>query len=140
AYDLAVACGVESMSRAPLASNARGGAGPFSADFLRVIDNQLKTQFEVAQILARRWKISREDMDAYALESHRRAAEATDSGHFAREIVPVPVKDEKGELTGDVLSADEGVRRDTTLEKLAALLSAQSWEPETAPAITAGHS
>src|SRR5207253_6233066 len=125
---------------APLASNARGGRGPFSDDFLRVIDGRLWAQFRQAQVLADRFKISRSDMDEYALESHRRAAEATDSGHFAREIVPVPVKDEKGELTGDVLSADEGVRRDTTLEKLAALLSAQSWEPETAPAITAGHS
>src|SRR5437870_13145387 len=48
-YDLAVACGVESMTRAPMASNAKGGAGPFSPDFLRVIDDHLEMQFRVAQ-------------------------------------------------------------------------------------------
>jgi len=140
AYDLAVACGVESMSRAPLASNARGGAGPFSADFLRVIDNQLKTQFEVAQILARRWKISREDMDAYALESHRRAAEATDSGHFAAELVPVPAKGPEGEPTGGTVDADQGIRRGGSMATLGALPSAASWDPDLAPDITAGNS
>jgi acetyl-CoA acetyltransferase family protein len=140
AYDLAVACGVESMSRAPLASNARGGAGPFSADFLRVIDNQLKTQFEVAQILARRWKISREDMDAYALESHRRAAEATDSGHFAAELVPVPAKGPEGEPSGAMVDADQGIRRGGSMVALGALPSAASWDPDLAPDITAGNS
>src|SRR6266511_2749758 len=59
AYDLAIACGTESMTRAPMASNARGGVGPFSADFLRACDGQLKTQFEVAQILAEEFKIGR---------------------------------------------------------------------------------
>ena len=140
AYDLGIACGVESMTRAPLASNARGGAGPFSPGFMGVVDNQLKTQFEVAQILAQRWKISREDMDAYALESHRRAAQATDSGHFATEIVPVPVKDPEGKLTGDTLDADEGIRRDSSLAALAALPSAASWDPALAADITAGNS
>ncbi|MGH3579555.1 MAG: beta-ketoacyl synthase N-terminal-like domain-containing protein, partial [Mycobacterium sp.] len=76
-YDLAIACGVESMSRAPMASNARGGTGPFSPSFLEAIDNNLWAQFRVAQALADRSKITREDMDAFALESHRRAQEAT---------------------------------------------------------------
>ena len=79
-YDLAVACGVEVMSRVPLASNARGGTGPFPPSFLEQVDGRLWAQFRVAQLLAERWGISREDMDAYELESHRRAAEATDSG------------------------------------------------------------
>jgi acetyl-CoA acyltransferase len=79
-------------------------------------------------------------MDEYALGSHRRAAEATESGHFAKELIPVPVKDENGELTGDSLEADEGIRRNGTLEALAALPPAQSWEPDTAPDITAGNS
>ena len=139
-YDIAIACGVESMSRAPMASNARGGTGPFSPSYLDVIEGQLWAQFRVAQVLADRWKISREDMDAYALESHRRAAEATDSGHFAKEILPVPIKAEDGSLTGDVLSADEGIRRGGTMESMAALPPAQSWEPDTAPDITAGNS
>jgi acetyl-CoA acetyltransferase len=77
-----------------MASNARGGTGPFPPSYLDAIDGQLWAQFRVAQVLAERSKITREDMDEYALESHRRAAEATDSGHFAREILPVPLKDE----------------------------------------------
>ena len=139
-YDLAVACGAESMSRVPLASNARGGTGPFPPSFLDVIDGRLWAQFRVAQVLAERWKISREDMDAYSLESHRRAAEAWDSGHFAKEAIPVPVKDEEGRETGALLEADEGIRRETTMEKLAGLPPAQTWEPDTAPDITAGNS
>jgi acetyl-CoA acyltransferase len=139
AYDLAIACGVESMTRAPMASNAKGGTGPFSPAFLRAVDGQLKTQFEVAQLLAERWKITREDMDAFALESHRRAATSTDDGHFSPELVTVPVRDEAGEPTGVVLDRDEGIRRDTTLEALAALPSAAGWDPSLAPDITAGN-
>ena len=86
-YDLVVACGVEVMSRVPLASNARGGTGPFPPSFLEHIDGRLWAQFRVAQVLADRWGITRQDMDAFSLESHRRAAEAWDSGHFAREAM-----------------------------------------------------
>jgi acetyl-CoA acyltransferase len=138
-YDIAVACGVESMSRSPMASNASGGAGPFSKDFIEVIDGRLWAQFQVAQVLADRWKITRQEMDEYALESHRRAAEATDSGHFAKEILAVPVRDADGNITSDTLSVDEGIRRGGTLEKLAALPPAQSWD-DAAPDITAGNS
>src|SRR5437763_1543060 len=92
-YDLAIACGTESMTRAPMASNASGGIGPFSPDFLAACDGKLMTQFEVAQILADRFKIGRDDMDEYALESHRRAAAAVDSGAVKTELVPVPIED-----------------------------------------------
>lgn len=139
-YDVAVACGVEVMSRVPLASNARGGTGPFPPSFLEQIDGRLWAQFRVAQVLAERWGITREDMDAFSLESHRRASEAWDSGHFGREAVPVPIKAEDGSLTGELLEADEGIRRSTSMEKLASLPAAQAWEPETAPDITAGNS
>ena len=139
-YDLTIACGVESMTRAPMASNARGGVGPFSADFMREVDGQLWAQFRSAQVLADRFGVTRQDMDEFAVRSHQRAAEATDSGHFAREILPVPIKAEDGSLTGEVLSTDEGIRADASLEKIAALSPAQSWEPETAPDITAGNS
>src|SRR4029077_7107560 len=128
-YDLAIACGVESMNRAPMASNASGGEGPFSKDFLNVIEGQLWMQFRVAQGLADRWKITREDMDEYAVESHRRAHEATTSGHFAKEIVPAPLKDADGSRTGQTLDQDEGIRPDANLEALAKLPPAQSWEP-----------
>ena len=57
-----------------------------------------------------------------------------------REILPVPIKDDNGTFTDEMLTTDEGIRRDTTLEKLAALPPAQTWEPDTAPDITAGNS
>jgi acetyl-CoA acyltransferase len=102
-------------------------------------DGQLKTQFEVAQILAERFKISREDMDEFSLESHRRAAAAVDSGAVQSELVPVPIKDAEGRETGDLLEADEGIRRGGTMESLGALPSAASWDPTLAPDITAGN-
>src|SRR5882672_9606261 len=109
AYDIAIACGVESMTRAPMASNSKGGTGPFSPSFLRECNGVLGIQFWVAQVLADKFGITREDMDAYAVESHRRAQESTDNGFFAKEIIPVPIKGEEGELTGEVLSHDEGI-------------------------------
>jgi acetyl-CoA acyltransferase len=140
AYDLAIACGVESMTRAPMSTNARGGTGPFSGEFLRHTDNTLGIQFWVAQVLADRFSVTREDMDAFAIESHRRAAENTDSGFFAKEILPVPIKDrETGELTGDTLTADEGIRRGGTMESLGALPPAWESEDQPAPEITAGN-
>jgi acetyl-CoA acetyltransferase family protein len=138
-YDLAIACGTESMTRSPMGSNAAGGIGPFSPDFMTACDGQLKTQFEVAQILAERFKISREDMDEFALESHRRAAETVDSGAVQTELVPVPIKDAEGRETGQLLEADEGIRRGGTMESLGALPSAASWDPTLAPDITAGN-
>jgi acetyl-CoA acyltransferase len=139
AYDVAIACGVESMTRAPMASNARGGTGPFSPAFLAACDGQLKLQFEVAQRIAKDWKISREDMDDFAVESHRRAAEATTSGAFAREIVPIDALDENGEPTGETLAADEGIRFEIDRDKMSTLASAHP-QPELAPDITAANS
>lgn len=140
AYDLAIACGVESMTRAPMASNAAGGQGPFSADFLAACDGKLLTQFEVAQILAERFGIGRADMDAYAARSHQRAHENTVGGWFAEEVIPVPIKDAEGAETGELLTSDEGIRPDTTPETLATLASAAKWDPSIAPDITAGNS
>jgi acetyl-CoA acetyltransferase family protein len=139
AYDIAIACGVESMTRAPMSSNARGGIGPFSPDFLANTNNTLGIQFWVAQVLADKWGVTREEMDAFALESHRRAAEATDSGHFAKEIIPVPLKDENGELTGETLGVDEGIRRGGTMESMGALPPAWESADQPAPDITAGN-
>src|SRR5215218_10600482 len=113
AYDLAIACGVESMTRAPMSTNARGGVGPFSPAFMEHTNNSLGIQFWVAQVLADRFGVTREEMDAFALESHRRAAANVDSGFFGREVLPVPLRDEHGEQTGDVLRSDEAIRRDT---------------------------
>jgi len=154
-YDLAIACGVESMTRAPMASNAMskpvtvgkdddafqvGGQGPFSRDFLDACDGQLMTQFEVAQILADRHGITREQMDELAVRSHQRAHAATTDGRSAAEIVAVPRKGPDGEPTGELVVADEGIRPGTTTEILAGLPSAAGWDPAIAPAITAGNS
>ncbi len=139
AYDLAIACGVESMTRAPMSTNARGGTGPFSPSFLENTDHTLGIQFWVAQVLADRFGITRDDMDAFALESHRRAAENTDNGFFADEVLPVPLKDEHGQMTGDVLRADEAIRPHTSLEQLAGLPAAWESDEQPAPDITAGN-
>ena len=139
-YDLAIACGVESMTRAPMASNATGGMGPFSQDFLAACDGQLMTQFEVAQILADKAGVTRERMDALAAESHRRAQHNWDNGHFAAETVPVPVKASDGTMTDAILERDEGIRPESTPESLAQLGPAAKWDPDLAPAITAGNS
>ena len=132
AYDIAIACGVESMTRAPMSSNARGGSGPFSAAFLEHTDNTLGIQFWVAQVLADKWGITRAEMDAYALQSHQRAAANTDNGFFAGEIVPVPIE-------SGVLAADEGIRRNASIEKIASLGPAWESEEQPAPDITAGN-
>jgi acetyl-CoA acyltransferase len=133
AYDIAIACGVESMTRAPMSSNARGGVGPFSGEFLANTNNTLGIQFWVAQVLADKWGITREEMDVFALQSHQRAAENTGNGFFAGEIIPVPTDD--GEL-----ETDEGIRYDASLEALAALKAAWESAEQPAPDITAGNS
>ena len=140
AYDIGIACGVESMTRAPMSSNARGGTGPFSPDFLANTNNTLGIQFWVAQVLADKWGITREEMDEFALQSHARAAASTDDGFFPGEIIPVPIKDEEGKPTGETLGADEGIRRGGTLEKLASLPPAWQSDDQPAPNITAANS
>ncbi len=140
AYDLAIACGVESMTRAPMSSNARGGIGPFSPAFLDACNGVLGIQFWVAQVLADKYGISREEMDAFALESHRRAAANTDNGWFADETVPVPLRDTDGNPTGARLEADEGIRPHAALDALAALPAAWESDEQPAPDITAGNS
>ena len=139
-YDLAIACGVESMTRSPMSTNARGGTGPFSGEFMAHTNHTLGIQFWVAQVLADRFGITREEMDAFALESHRRAAANTETGFFAREMLPVPLKDEHGEATGEVLERDEAIRPNTSLEQLAGLPPAWESEDQPAPDITAGNS
>jgi acetyl-CoA acetyltransferase family protein len=140
AYDLAIACGVESMTRSPMSTNARGGTGPFSGAFMEHTNHTLGIQFWVAQVLADRFGITRDEMDAFALESHRRAAANSDDGFFARELLPVPIRDEHGQPTGDVLQRDEAIRPDTSLEQLAGLPPAWESEEQPAPDITAGNS
>jgi acetyl-CoA acyltransferase len=129
AMDVAIGAGVESMSRVPIGSTTEPGPGDaYGPLYLEHFD--LIHQGECAEEIARRWKIGRDDMDRFALESHRRAARATDEGRFANEIDALEARvhpDVPGasEVTG-LMEVDEGVRRDTSLEKLAGLRPAFS--------------
>ena len=112
-YDVAVAGGVESMSRVPMLCTVTQGPGvPFGPRMLaRYADGGgLVPQGESAEIVAERWKLSRTELDEIAVRSHANAAAAADSGGFDRELAPV----------GDV-AADEGIRRGTSVETLAGL-------------------
>ncbi len=135
AYDVVIAGGVESMTRVPLGSSYMQGPGaPFGSQMLKRYDNGLVHQGISADLVAQKWEISRRELDEYSLESHRRAARATTEGRFSSQIVPVPVQNEDG--TSSMFERDEGIRTDTSLEKLASLKPA--FKPD--GLITAGNS
>ncbi|HEY6393543.1 MAG TPA: thiolase family protein [Bryobacteraceae bacterium] len=114
-YDIAIACGVECMSRVPMGSNGANGPGkPFGPGVMRRYHDTVFNQGIGAEMMAERWKISRTELDEFSFESHQRAARATEEGRFCNEIVPVPV--EAGHMT-----KDEGIRANSTLEKMATL-------------------
>ena len=81
-------------ARADVVERARRRRARSRGEFLANTNNTLGIQFWVAQVLADKWGITREEMDAFALQSHERAAANTDNGFFPGEIVPVPIKDE----------------------------------------------
>jgi acetyl-CoA acetyltransferase family protein len=120
--DAVIAAGVESMSRVPMGADGMGGPGVAPAIPFSPMYNErfmFVPQHQSAEMVAEKWKISRRDCEAFALESHKRAAQARESGRFKAEILPVPAKAADGsDLT---FEADEGIRPDTTLEKLATL-------------------
>ncbi len=113
-YDVVIAGGVESMSRVPMFSNMVGGDGPFGPRMLARYDHALVPQGISAEIIAERWNLSRESLDEIAATSHERAEQATSSGFFAEEIVPIATPD--GEVR-----VDQGIRPGTTVETLAGL-------------------
>jgi acetyl-CoA acetyltransferase family protein len=136
AYDVVVAGGVESMTRVPMGSAILNGPGlPFGPRVQQRYQpaGGLVPQGIAAERVAQAWNLSRDDLDAYSLRSHRLAAAATDEGRFDREIVPVTVDSNRGKQQ---MRTDEGIRRDTTLEALAGLKPAF----ETGGRITAGNS
>ncbi len=112
--DVVVAGGVEVMSRVPLGA-ARASGTPYGPKVLTRYDNFSFNQGLSAEMIAKKWGFSRSRLDEYSVQSHERAAAAQDSGAFADQIVPVFTGD------ADVVTADEGVRRGSTAEKLAAL-------------------
>ncbi len=94
AYDIAVACGVESMSRVPMGSAVLPGSDPFGPKLAERYPGGLVGQGISAELIAARWQLTREELDAYACESHRRAAEAWKNGEFNREVAWTGQRDE----------------------------------------------
>ncbi|HWH30944.1 MAG TPA: acetyl-CoA C-acyltransferase [Mycobacteriales bacterium] len=127
-YDIAVAGGVEVMSRTPMGSTFT--ASPLGEKYVARYGSDLPNQGVGAEMIADQWGFSRTQLDEFALRSHERAAAAQDEGRFAGQIAPVTLPD------GTVVDADEGVRRGGTLEKLAALKPAFKEDGK----ITAGNS
>ncbi len=113
AYDIVIACGVESMSRVPMGS-ARIGQNPFSPGVLARYAPSMIGQGVSAELVAHKWQVTRDEMDAYSAQSHQRAAAARAAGHFKNEIVPVTTPD-------GVVSEDETIRAATTAGSLAQL-------------------
>jgi len=121
AMDIAIGAGIESMTRVPIGSTTDPGPGEAYGPTVHA-RFQFIHQGLSAEEIAERWKVSRPQMDAFALESHRRAALAQDEGRFAHEIIPLAAATEGDEDA--VLDYDEGVRRGSSIEKLAALAPA----------------
>ncbi|HET6624462.1 MAG TPA: thiolase family protein [Gaiellaceae bacterium] len=130
--DLVVAAGVEHMTRVPMGSNL-GDAG------WGAVNEKIGERWPIvpqgisAEVIAEEWNLSREELDEYSLESHRRAVAAIDEGRFAHEIVPVEVHAAGAAV---LFAVDETPRRDTSLEKLASLQPA--FKPD--GVVTAGNS
>ncbi|MEV0969918.1 thiolase family protein [Microtetraspora glauca] len=114
AYDTVIACGVESMSRVPMWSNVPPGTDPFGPGVAARYADGLVPQGISAELIAAKWSLSRQEMDAYAVESHRRAARATADGAFTDEIAAIRVAD-------DLVRHDESIRPGTTPEVLSGL-------------------
>ncbi|GAA0629730.1 thiolase family protein [Sporichthya brevicatena] len=133
-YDVAVAGGVESMTRVPMFSSFAPGE-PFGPSFNARYPGDAPNQGIGAEMMVERWGFSRTQLDQFALDSHAKAAAAQDSGAFDSQIVPVKAPDAEGNL--QLVTTDEGVRRGGTLEALAGLKTV--FRPE-GGAITAGNS
>jgi len=112
--DIVVAGGVEMMSRVPLGA-ARATGEPYGPKALARYDGFGFNQGISAELIAQKWNLSRTQLDEYSVRSHELAAAAQDAGAFTTQIVPVFTDD------GGIVSADEGIRRGTTVEKLAGL-------------------
>src|SRR5580692_1904845 len=131
AYDVVVAAGVESMTRTPMGSSVVRDLGfPFSPVMMaRYADRGgLVGQGIGAEMIADQWGISREELDAFSAQSHQRAARATAEGRFENEIIPVAIRDDEGNATDELLTSDEGIRPDSSVETLAKLKPA--FKPE----------
>jgi acetyl-CoA acyltransferase len=124
AYDIVVAGGVEAMTRIPMGSSVVRELGlPFGPRVAARYEpvGGLVSQGIVAEMIADKWNISREDLDAFGARSQQRAARAAAEGRFDNEIIEVAIRDDEGNDTAETIKADEGIRPDTTVEVLASL-------------------
>ena len=123
--DIVIGGGVEVMSMVPIGAAVKDGydAGhglPFDSEGMKErYPGVFFSQFTGAELVADKWSLSREDLDKFALESHHKAAHATESKYFDREILPVEGRNSEG--MKDLVMADEGIRFDASLDKLAGL-------------------
>ncbi|HLG61461.1 MAG TPA: thiolase family protein [Ktedonosporobacter sp.] len=119
-YEVVIAGGVESMTKVPLDAPMDGDMlSPYGSLLLAQYDRALVSQGLAAERIAQKWNLKREELDTFSLESHRRAAEATAKGHFAPHLLSIRVQNEDG--TAMDMEKDEGIRTDTSMEKLAKL-------------------
>ncbi len=124
AYDVVIAGGVEVMTRTPMgASVVRDLGFPFGPRMMNRYAERggLVSQGEGAELISDQWGITREDLDEFSVRSHQRAARATAEGRFERELIPVAVKGDDGADTDEMVTTDEGIRPDSSVEVLAKL-------------------
>lgn len=119
--DVVIAAGVESMTRVPMGCPSvlaqKAGLGYYQSPSINQrYQNQVFSQFMGAETVARKYGLDKQALDAYALQSHRRAAAAAGQGWFKDEILPIAVRDGEGAETGEMHTADEGIRFDATLD------------------------
>ena len=123
--DIVIGGGVEVMSIVPIGASVIDGmdAGhgfPFDSNGMKErYPGVFFSQFTGAELVAKKWDLSREDLDQFALESHQKAVIATESNFFDKEILPIKAKNDKG--IEDLVMIDEGIRFDASLDKLAGL-------------------
>jgi acetyl-CoA acetyltransferase family protein len=123
-HDVVIAGGVEVMSLVPIGGNAIAGhkagmGSPYGLGMKRRYPGARFDQFAGAEMIAEKWGFSREQLDAFGLASHEKAARATREGRFEREILPVQVTLEDGSTA--TFAADEGIRENASLEAMAGL-------------------
>ena len=123
AMDIVIAAGVESMTRVPMFSPSalasKAGMGSYQSDLVNQRYNNVAfSQFVGAEMMARKYGLSKDELDRYALLSHQRALAATQAGAFKAEILPVAVRAADGSASGEMHTADEGIRAEASLESI----------------------
>ena len=123
AMDIVIAAGVESMTRVPMFSPSslasKAGMGSYQSDLVNQRYNNVAfSQFMGAEMMARKYGLSKDELDRYALLSHQRALAATQAGAFKNEILPVAVRAADGSASGEMHMADEGIRAEASIESI----------------------